>query len=38
MKFENWSKLFPSERKNKEFVGDVFDSNNVRHPEYYKFL
>jgi hypothetical protein len=38
MKFETWSKLFPSERKNKEFVGDVFDSNNVRHPEYYKYL
>jgi hypothetical protein len=38
MKFENWSKSFPNERKNKEFVGDVFDSNNVRHPEYYKFL
>jgi hypothetical protein len=38
MKFENWSKSFPSERKNKEFVGDVFDSNNVRHPEYYKSL
>jgi hypothetical protein len=38
MKFENWSKSFPSERKNKEFVGDVFDSNNVRHPEYYKYL
>lgn len=38
MKFENWSKSFPNERKNKEFVGDVFDSNNARHPEYYKFL
>jgi hypothetical protein len=38
MKFENWSKSFPSERKNKEFVGDVFDSSNVRHPEYYKSL
>ena len=31
-------KLFPSERVNKEFVGDVFDENNKRHPEYYKFL
>jgi hypothetical protein len=38
MKFETWSKSFPNERKNKEFVGDVFDSNNVRHPEYYKYL
>jgi len=31
-------KPFPQERINKEFVGDVFDENNVRHPEYYKFL
>ena len=29
---------FPSERINKEFVGDSFDENNVRHPEYYRFL
>ena len=29
---------FPSERINKEFVGDSFDENNVRHPEYHKFL
>jgi hypothetical protein len=28
-------KLFPLERINKEFVGDVFDENNNRHPEYY---
>jgi hypothetical protein len=32
------TKPFPSERINKEFVGDVFDDNNVRHPEYHKFL
>jgi len=32
------SKPFPTERINKEFVGDVFDENENRHPEYYKFL
>jgi hypothetical protein len=29
------SKQFPSERINKEFIGDVFDENEIRHPEYY---
>lgn len=29
------SKPFPSERINREFVGDVFDENEIRHPEYY---
>jgi hypothetical protein len=37
-KIENNSKPFPTERINKEFVGDVFDEKNVRHPEYYKFI
>jgi hypothetical protein len=37
-KIEVNTKPFPSERINKEFVGDVFDENNVRHPEYHKFL
>jgi len=32
------SKPFPTERINKEFVGDVFDENENRHPEYYNFL
>ena len=32
------SKKFPSERINKEFVGDVFDENENRHPDYYKFI
>lgn len=27
---------FPTKRQNLEFVGDVFDENNNRHPEYYK--
>lgn len=38
MNFENWKKPFPTERKELEFVGDVFDDKNVRHPEYYKLL
>lgn len=29
------SKKFPLERINSEFVGDVFDDKDVRHPEYY---
>jgi hypothetical protein len=32
------SKKFPSERINKEFVGDVFDENENRHPDYYKLI
>ncbi len=32
------SKKFPSERINREFVGDVFDKNDIRHPDYYKFI
>ena len=35
MNFENWKKSFPTERNNKEFIGDVFDENENRHPEYY---
>jgi len=37
-KVEPNSKKFPSERQNKEFVGDVFDEKNNRHTEYFKFL
>jgi len=29
---------FPSERKDYEFVGDVFDENNQRHPDYWKLI
>ena len=29
---------FPSNRKDYEFVGDVFDENDVRHPEHWKAL
>lgn len=31
-------KDFPTTRINKEFVGDVFDEFNNRHPEYYKLI
>jgi len=31
-------KPFPHIRSNYEFVGDVFDENNVRHPEYWKII
>lgn len=30
------SKPFPTQRQNYEFVGDVFDENDVRHPQYWK--
>jgi hypothetical protein len=38
LNFESFKKEFPFERVNKEFVGDVFDENDLRHKEYYKFL
>lgn len=31
-------KPFPTPRVNHEFVGDVFDASDVRHPEYWKAL
>jgi hypothetical protein len=31
-------KPFPTERLDREFVGDVFDESNNRHPEYYKYI
>lgn len=36
--YETDSKKFPCVRQNYEFVGDVFDENENRHPEYFKFL
>jgi len=36
--YNNDKKPFPTFRINKEFVGDVFDEMDVRHPDYYKFL
>lgn len=31
-------KPFPTPRNDKEFVGEVFDEYNIRHPEHYKFI
>jgi hypothetical protein len=31
-------KPFPCLRQGTEFVGDVFDENNLRHPEYQKYI
>lgn len=31
-------KPFPKSRIGSEFVGDVYDENNIRHPEYYKLI
>jgi hypothetical protein len=36
--FGNQIHNFPKERENYEFVGDVFDENNVRHPEYWTYI
>lgn len=36
--FNDESKKFTTTRINQEFVGEVFDENNVRHPEHYKFI
>lgn len=37
-KFESKSLKFPSERINQEFVGDVFNENDERHPDFFKFV
>lgn len=31
-------KPFPTQRNNYEFVGDVFDENDIRHPDYWKLI
>jgi hypothetical protein len=36
--YESNKNSFPSKRNNYEFVGDVFDENNDRHPDYFKHL
>ena len=35
---ESHRKDFPTKRIDREFVGDVFDDKNMRHPEYYKYI
>ena len=29
---------FPNERIDYEFVGDVFDENEIRHPDYWRLI
>ena len=29
---------FPTIRNNYEYVGDIFDENDQRHPEYWKLI
>jgi len=36
--YNNDKRPFPTTRKNKEFVGDVFDENDNRHPQYWKLI
>lgn len=38
LRFYNDIKSFPTLRENFEFVGDVFDENNVRHPDYWRLI
>jgi hypothetical protein len=37
-KFDENKKSFPTERVDKEFIGDVFDHNDVRHPQYWRYI
>lgn len=36
--YGNQTNSFPTQRKDFEFVGDSFDENDVRHPDYWKFI
>lgn len=38
IKFFNDVNIIKSSRYNYEFIGDVFDENDVRHPEYWKII
>lgn len=38
LKFGGEIRPFPTIRNNYEFVGDVFDENNERHPDYWKII
>jgi hypothetical protein len=38
LKYGGEIKNFPINRINYEFVGDVFDENDIRHPEYWKII
>lgn len=38
LKFGGEIKPFPTARQNYEFVGDVFDENDIRHPDYWRLI
>jgi hypothetical protein len=38
LKFEGEIRPFPTIRNNYEYVGDIFDENDVRHPDYWKII
>jgi hypothetical protein len=38
IRFVSETKTFPTIRNDYEFVGDVFDENNNRHPDYWKII
>ena len=38
LKFGGEIRPFPTIRNNYEYVGDVFDENDNRHPEYWKII
>jgi hypothetical protein len=38
IRFGSETKTFPTIRNDYEFVGDVFDENNNRHPDYWKLI
>ena len=38
LNYNSNSKKFPSERINKEFIGDVFDENEIRNPDYWRLI
>ena len=38
LRFGGEIRPFPTTRNNYEFVGDVFDENDVRHPDYWKLI
>lgn len=38
LKFGGETRPFPTIRKDYEFVGDVFDENDIRHPDYWQII
>jgi hypothetical protein len=38
LRFGGDVKIFPSSRINSEFVGDVFNENDIRHPDYWRII